>query len=126
MNKPIVNVALIGSGFMGRAHSNGLRQVKSFFELPVEPVMKALVGRNEKTGSKVLDAFGWEELVKDWREVIDRKDIDLIDIATPVHTHSEIAIAALEAGKAVICEKPLAFNLEEAIRISFFAIMACG
>jgi predicted dehydrogenase len=118
MNKPIVNVALIGSGFMGRAHSNGLRQVKSFFELPVEPVMKALVGRNEKTGSKVLDAFGWEELVKDWREVIDRKDIDLIDIATPVHTHSEIAIAALEAGKAVICEKPLAFNLEEAIQMA--------
>jgi len=112
-----VNIALVGSGFMGRAHSNGLRQVKSFFELAVEPVMKVLVARNAQTGKQVAEAFGWEQIETDWREVIERKDIDVIDIGTPVHTHHEIAIAALKEGKAVICEKPLAGSLHEALEM---------
>ena len=114
MAKRKVNVALIGSGFMGRAHSNGLRQAKSFFDLPVEPVLKVLGARNPETGTRVAEAFGWQEVIPDWRDIVSRPDIDVVDIGTPVHTHSEIAVAALEAGKAVICEKPLSATLEEA------------
>jgi len=114
MAKPKVNVALIGSGFMGRAHSNGLRQAKSFFDLPVEPVLKVLGARNPETGARVAQSFGWQEVEPDWREIIQRTDIDVVDIGTPVNTHSEIAVAALEAGKAVICEKPLSATLGEA------------
>jgi len=114
MGKPKVNIALIGSGFMGRAHSNGLRQVKSFFDLPVEPVLKVLGARNQDTGAKVAEAFGWHEVVPDWREIVTRPDIHVVDIGTPVYTHSEIAIAALKEGKAVICEKPLCATLDEA------------
>ena len=114
MTKPKVNVAMIGSGFMGRTHSNGYHQVKSFFELPVEPVNKVLVARNPKTAEKLKQNFEWQEVVPDWRDVVTRPDIDVIDIVTPVHTHCEIAVAAAEAGKAVICEKPLAGNLEDA------------
>ncbi len=114
MTKQRVNIALIGSGFMGRAHSNGLRQVKSFFDLPVEPVLKVLGARNPTSGPKVAEAFGWQEVVPDWRDIVTRPDIHVVDIGTPVHTHSEIAIAALNAGKAVICEKPLCATLDEA------------
>jgi predicted dehydrogenase len=114
MEKPKVNVALIGSGFMGRAHSNGLRQVKAFFDLPVEPVLKVLAARNAETGARIVEKFGWQELEPDWRQVIERPDIQVVDIVTPVYTHAEIALAALRAGKAVICEKPLAANLAEA------------
>lgn len=114
MSKPQVNLALIGSGFMGRAHSNGLRQAKTFFELPVEPVLKVLGARNPATGRQIADRYGWEAIIPDWQEIVARPDIDVVDIATPVHTHAEIALAALQAGKAVICEKPLAGSLTEA------------
>jgi predicted dehydrogenase len=76
-----------------------------------------LAARNQKTRKKVSEAFGWQETIQDWRDAIDRKDIDVVDIATPVHTHCEIAVAALEAGKAVICEKPLAADIDEAIQM---------
>jgi predicted dehydrogenase len=121
MPKRKINVALIGSGFMGRAHSNGLRQANSFFDLPVEPVLKVLGARNPLTGAKVAGAFGWQEVVSDWRRILERPDIDVVDIGTPVHTHSEIAIAALEAGKAVICEKPLSASLDEALTMAHAA-----
>jgi predicted dehydrogenase len=118
MQKPKVNIALIGSGFMGRAHSNGLRQAASFFDLPVEPVLKVLAARNPETGSRLARQFGWEKTVQNWTEVLDDPDIQVVDIVTPVHTHAEFATAALSAGKAVICEKPLAWNLAEAVRIA--------
>ncbi|NOZ29778.1 MAG: Gfo/Idh/MocA family oxidoreductase [Chloroflexi bacterium] len=110
-----VNVALIGYKFMGRAHSNALRQAPIFFpELPIKPVMKVLVGRNREAAQAVADQFGWEEVATDWREVVERDDIHVIDIASPGNTHAEIAIAAAKAGKHIICEKPLANTLEEA------------
>jgi predicted dehydrogenase len=114
MSKPMVNIAMIGSGFMSRAHSNAFRQVRSFFDLPVEPVLKVLGARNPETGARVAEKFGWEEVVPGWREILDRPDIHIVDIGAPVHTHSEIAIAAMQAGKAVICEKPLAADLAQA------------
>jgi predicted dehydrogenase len=114
MTVPEVNIALIGSGFMGRAHSNGLRQVDTFFDLPVKVVRKVLAARNPQTGGKLASAFGWQEYVQDWRAVLERDDIHVVDIGTPGYTHAEIAIAALQAGKAVICEKPLANTLDEA------------
>jgi predicted dehydrogenase len=118
MKKPEVNIALIGSGFMGRAHSNALRQVSAFFNLPVRPVLKILGARNPDSGAVLADQFGWEEVLPDWRSVVERSDIDIVDIVTPVNTHAEIATAALEAGKAVICEKPLAGSLAEAAQMA--------
>ena len=118
IQKPKVNVALIGSGFMGRAHSNGLRQAKAFFDLPVEPVLKVLSARNPESGSRLAAKFGWEEVLSDWHEALSRPDIQVVDIVTPVYTHAEIALAALQAGKAVICEKPLAANLEQALMMA--------
>jgi predicted dehydrogenase len=110
-----VNVALIGYKFMGRAHSNAFRQAPVFFpELPIKPVMKVLVGRNREAVKAVADQFGWEEIATDWREVVERDDIQVIDIGSPGNTHAEIAIAAAKAGKHIICEKPLANSLEEA------------
>ncbi len=112
--KSEVRIALVGSGFMGRAHSNGLRQVDTFFDLPVRVVRKVLVARNPETGGRLAAAFGWEELEQDWRSVLERDDIDVVDIVTPGLTHAEIAIEAMKAGKAVICEKPMANSLAEA------------
>ncbi|MBC7224262.1 MAG: Gfo/Idh/MocA family oxidoreductase, partial [Anaerolineae bacterium] len=125
MVKPTVNIALIGYGFMGRAHSNALRQVKAFFNPPVEPRLRVLCGRNTQAAQAVADAFGWEEVVGDWREVVSRPDIHVVDIATPGHTHREIAIAAARAGKAILCEKPLANSLAEALEM-VDAVVAAG
>lgn len=112
--KSEVRIAMVGSGFMGRAHSNGLRQVDTFFDLPVRVVRKVLVARNSETGGRLAAAFGWQELEQDWRSVLEREDIDVVDIVTPGLTHAEIAIEAMKAGKAVICEKPMANTLAEA------------
>lgn len=114
MGKPKVNVALIGYRFMGRAHSNALRQARTFFDLPVEPVLRVLCGRDTEAAQAVADQFGWQEVVGDWREAVARPDIQVVDIATPGHTHRDIAVAAARAGKAVVCEKPLANSLAQA------------
>ena len=108
-----VNVALIGYAFMGRAHSNAYRQVSRFFSPKVTPVMKLLCGRNPKNVKAAAAQLGWEETATDWREVIARKDIDIIDISTPGDSHAEIAIEAAKAGKVVFCEKPLANTVKE-------------
>ncbi len=113
MNKRI-NVGLVGYGFMGRAHSNAYRQVAKFFDLEYEPVLKAVCARNEKKLKAFADNWGWESCETDWRKMIERDDIDLIDICSPNNTHREIAIAAAQAGKVVACEKPLAMNADEA------------
>ena len=103
-----INVALIGYAFMGRAHSNAYRQVTPFFNPRLRPRMKVLCGRTRSNVEAAAKDLGWEEVSTSWEEVVARKDIDLIDIATPGDSHAEIAIAAAQAGKAVFCEKPLA------------------
>lgn len=114
MAKKQINVALIGYQFMGKAHSNAYRQVSKFFDLPVEPVMKVLVGRSEAKVKVAAEQFGWEEYATNWEDVIAREDIDVIDIGTPNDSHALISQAALKAGKHVLCEKPLATSVEDA------------
>jgi predicted dehydrogenase len=109
-----LNVALIGQGFMGRAHSNAYRQVNHFFETPFDLQLKVICGRNQPGLEKMAAIWGWEEISTDWRSVIGRADIDVIDVATPNWLHAEMAIAAAEAGKIVLCEKPLAVSAAQA------------
>lgn len=113
MAKP-VNVGLIGYGFMGRTHSNAYRQVNKFFKLGLQPVLKACCARNEEKIKDFAANWGWESYETDWRKLIERKDIDLIDIGSPNNTHFEIALAAAKAGKMILCEKPLAMTVKEA------------
>ena len=105
---------MIGYGFMGRAHSNAWRQVRSFFDVPYEPVLKVICGRNESEVKKVADRFCWESYSTNWQDVVTREDIDVVDICSPGYTHAPIAIAAAQAGKILFCEKPLANTLSEA------------
>ena len=112
-----LNVALIGYAFMGRAHSNAYRQVGRFFTPKHLPRMKVLCGRTPAGVKAAAAQLGWEETATDWREVVARKDIDIVDIATPGESHAEIAIAAARAGKVVFCEKPLANTIADARRM---------
>jgi predicted dehydrogenase len=105
-----LNVGLIGCGFMGRAHSNAYRKVNNFFDLDYQPVLKAICSRTENTCSAFAKKWGYDSIETDWRELIRRDDIDLIDICTPNDTHAEIAIAAAKAGKMILCEKPLSMD----------------
>ncbi|GIV17701.1 MAG: hypothetical protein KatS3mg022_3136 [Armatimonadota bacterium] len=115
MSKRKLNVALIGYQFMGKAHSNAYRQVARFFDdLEVEPVLKVICGRNEENVRKAAQKYGWEEYDTSWERVVERKDIDLVDVSVPGNMHAPIAIAAANAGKMVLCEKPLANTLAEA------------
>ncbi len=109
-----LRVAMIGHGFMGAAHSVGWRQAPAAFDLPLSPRMAVLVGRDADKTAAAARKWGWDETSTDWRAVIARDDIDVIDIVTPGESHAEIAIAALAAGKHVLCEKPLANTVEEA------------
>jgi len=109
-----VNVALIGYAFMGRAHSNAWRQVSRFFSPRLTPRLKVICGRDRKNVQAAAATLGWEESATDWREVIARPDIHIVDVSTPGDSHAEIAIAAAQAGKAVFCEKPLANTVKEA------------
>src|SRR6185437_5806079 len=114
MAKKKLNVGMIGAGFMGRTHSNAFRQVGAFFNVDYEPVLKAIMTRHADGAASFADNWGYESAESDWRKVIERKDIDLIDIASPNDTHAEIAIAAAQAGKMVMCEKPLGRTATEA------------
>lgn len=109
-----IRVGLIGYMFMGKAHSQAYRNVHRFFDMKAVPEMKVICGRNEEAVKKAQQNFGWQEYETDWRKLIERDDIDLIDISTPVNVHKDMAVAAAEAGKDVFCEKPLAMSLEEA------------
>ena len=109
-----LRVAMIGHGFMGAAHSQGWRTAPRFFDLPLRPEMQVLVGRSAEAVRAAADTWGWAETATDWRSVIERDDIDVVDIVTPGDSHAEIAIAALDAGKHVLCEKPLANSVDEA------------
>ena len=112
-----VNVGMIGYAFMGRAHSNAYRQVGPFFSPRLRPRMKVLCGRTRAKVEAAARQYGWEEAATDWEAVVDRKDIDLVDVSTPGDLHAPIAIAAARAGKAVFCEKPLANTVAEAERM---------
>ena len=114
MKKKHLNIGLIGYGFMGRAHSNAFLQAGRFFDLPYSPKLKAVCARNMERAQSFADNWGYESVETDWRKLIERKDIDLIDIASPNDTHAEIAITAARAGKIVMCEKPLGRNAAEA------------
>lgn len=107
MAKNILNVGLVGYGFMGRTHSNAFLQAPRFFDLPYQPVLKAVCARNVDRAKAFAGNWGYQSIEPDWRSLVQRNDIDLIDIASPNDTHAEIAIAAAKAGKMVLCEKPL-------------------
>jgi predicted dehydrogenase len=109
---------MIGQGFMGRAHSNAFHQVSRFFDIPYDLRLKAIAGRDATRLEAMAAQWGWESTETRWQSVVERDDVDLIDIVTPNHLHAEIAIAAAKAGKTVLCEKPLARNLEEATRMA--------
>ncbi|MGW7303156.1 Gfo/Idh/MocA family protein [Streptomyces sp. NPDC054829] len=112
--KPPLRVGMVGYAFMGAAHSQGWRTVGRVFDLPRRPVLAAICGRDEAAVRAAADRHGWAAAETDWRELIARDDIDLVDICTPGDSHAEIAVAALAAGKHVLCEKPLANSVEEA------------
>ncbi|MGZ5552411.1 MAG: Gfo/Idh/MocA family protein [Chthoniobacterales bacterium] len=110
-------VGLIGYNFMGRAHSNAWRQASRFFDLPANVRMKTICGRKRNAVRKAAKQLGWEKSATDWREVVGDPEIDIIDICTPNDSHCEIALAAARAGKAILCEKPLALNVSECERM---------
>ena len=120
-----LNIGLVGYGFMGRTHSNAFLQAPRFFDLPYRPVLKAVAARNADRVRAFAANWGYESAETDWRALIDRKDIDVIDIASPNDTHREIAIAAAKAGKMVMCEKPLGRTAAEALEM-VTAVEAAG
>ncbi|MEV7889390.1 Gfo/Idh/MocA family protein [Streptomyces sp. NPDC002817] len=111
---PALGVGMVGYAFMGAAHSQGWRTVGRVFDLPLRPVMAAIAGRDAHAVRAAADKHGWAATETDWRALIVRDDVQLVDICTPGDSHAEIAIAALEAGKHVLCEKPLANSVAEA------------
>ncbi len=114
-DKKALRIGLIGCGFMGRTHANGYSRVPNFFpDLQYRPVLQAVCSRREEKVKAFAEQWGFASYETDWRKLIARDDIDAVDIVTPNHLHAEIAIAAAEAGKMVLTEKPLARNLDEA------------
>ncbi len=103
-----LSVGMIGYAFMGRAHSHAWRTVSAFFNVALEPRLSVICGRKPDALEKARSMLGWDSAETDWRKVVERDDIDLIDVCTPGSSHAEISIAALQAGKHVLCEKPLA------------------
>lgn len=116
-----LRVAMIGHAFMGNAHSHAWRTAPHFFDLPLRPELAVVVGRDADRAAEAAQRLGWAESATDWNAVVQRDDIDLIDICTPGDTHAEIAIAALAAGKHVLCEKPLANTVAEAEQMASVA-----
>jgi predicted dehydrogenase len=112
-----LNVGLIGCGFMGRTHSNASRRVNNFFDLEYQPVLKAVCDLDEARAAAFAAKWGYESYETDWRKLIARKDIDLVDITLPNNMHREVAIAAAKAGKMILCEKPLARNGPEGLKM---------
>ncbi|MCK5469897.1 MAG: Gfo/Idh/MocA family oxidoreductase [Cyclobacteriaceae bacterium] len=108
-----LNIGMIGFGFMGKAHSNAWKNAPIFFDLPYEPIMKVVCGRHKEPLQDFANKWGWEQIETDWSIVLERDDIDIIDICVPTHLHHEIAIAASKAGKHIFCEKPHALNFEQ-------------
>ena len=110
MARKKLNIGMIGYGFMGRAHSNAYGKVNHFFDLAYRPNLKAVCGRDAQKAKAFADQWDYQSVETDWRKLIERKDIDAIDICVPNNLHKEMAVAAAEAGKMILCEKPLAMN----------------
>jgi predicted dehydrogenase len=108
-----LNIGMIGYGFMGRAHSNAYNRVSDFFDLEYKPVLKAACARNEENIKGFADNWSYESTETDWRKLLERSDIDAVDICVPNNLHKEISLAAAAAGKIILCEKPLAMNSVE-------------
>ncbi len=111
---PPLRVAMVGHGFMGAAHSQAWRTAPRFFDLPLVPELAVLVGRDPDRAGRAAQRWGWAEVETDWRRAVARDDVDLVDICSPGDSHAEIALAALAAGKHVLCEKPLANTVADA------------
>ena len=123
---PDLGVGLVGYAFMGAAHSHAWRTAPHFFDLPLHPRLRALCGRDQARVAEAAQRLGWESTETDWTRLLARSDIDLIDVCTPGDTHAEIAIAALRAGKHVLCEKPLANSVAEAQAMADAADLAAA
>lgn len=113
-----LNIGLIGYGFMGRAHSNAYLKVNRFFDLEYQPVLKAVCARSADKVKAFADNWGWESVETDWRRLVERDDIDAIDIGSPNNTHRDIVLAAAKAGKMILCEKPLAMSAAEGLEMT--------
>lgn len=113
-----LNVGMVGYKFMGRAHSNAWLKADKFFDLKARPVMKLICGRDKAGVAQAAFRWGWQQFVTDWRDVVNDPTIDIVDINTPNDAHADIAIAAARAGKAVLCEKPLALDVPTATRMA--------
>ena len=113
MPKKPLNIGMIGYGFMGRTHSNAYCKVNNFFDLEYKPVLKAACARNAERVQAFADTWGYESIETDWRALVAREDIDAVDICTPNNLHKEIALACAEAGKMILCEKPLSMDAAE-------------
>jgi len=109
-----LNIGMVGYGFMGRTHSNAFAKVANFFDVPFSPVLKAVCARDAARAQAFASNWGYESVETDWRRLVESRDIDVVDIASPNDTHAEIAIAAARAGKMVLCEKPLGRSGDEA------------
>jgi len=120
------NVALIGTKFMGRAHSNAYLKVAKFFDTPVDPVMHTITARNAEELEAFASRWGWQNSTTDWTQAVADPEVDLVDVTTPNNVHAEHSIAALEAGKHVACEKPLAHTLDDARQMAAAAARADG
>jgi predicted dehydrogenase len=113
-DRGVLGIGMVGYAFMGRAHSQAWRNVASFFELPLSPRMAAICGRDQAAVAAAATRLGWPAWETDWKRLVQRDDVDLVDVCTPGSSHAEISIAALEAGRHVLCEKPLANTVDEA------------
>ncbi|MFC5832883.1 Gfo/Idh/MocA family protein [Nonomuraea insulae] len=125
-DRTTIGVGMIGYAFMGRVHSQAWRSVGAFFDLPLAPRMAVLAGRSKEHTEAAAAKLGWAAVETDWREVVKRDDVQIVDICTPGDSHAEIAIAALQAGKHVLCEKPLANTVAEAEAMVAAAAAAPG
>ncbi len=126
MTRRPLRIGMIGYAFMGRAHSQAWRSVGAFFDVPLQPQMVAICGRDATAVQRAAEQLGWQDAVTDWRALVERDDVELVDICSPGGNHAEVALAALAAGKHVLCEKPLANTVAEAERMAEAARHAAG
>ena len=112
MARRSLNVGMIGYNFMGKAHSNAWRQAPKFFDLPADVVLHTICGRSPKNVESAREQLGWRNASTDWKAVVSDPEIDIVDICTPNDSHCEIALEAARNGKAILCEKPLAMDVE--------------
>jgi predicted dehydrogenase len=112
--KKTMNVAIVGTKFMGKAHSNAWLNAPRFFDMEIEPVLKVACGQDKESLQQFAGRWGWQEIETDWRKVVEREDIDIVDISVPTYLHHDVAVASARAGKHIFLEKPFSITIEEA------------